>query len=190
MDLNICVFCSSSDSLKKVFYEEARKLGELIGKNKCNLVHGGGMIGIMGEIARSVQKNGGKVMGIIPEALKIKGVISETDDEIVITKDMNSRKALMRKNADVYIALPGGFGTLEEISEVITLKQLKYHSKPVIFLNTENFFNNLFNFYEDFYTLNFAAGDFRNLYFIAKTPEDVFDYIINYDYKPFKDKYI
>ena len=190
MKKNICVFCSSSDSLSMIYYEEARKLGKLIGLNKYNLIHGGGRIGIMGEVARSVQKERGKVIGIIPVALKIKGVISETDDKIIITKDMNTRKAMMRKKADVFIALPGGFGTLEEISEVITLKQLKYHSKPIIFLNTGYFFNNLFKFYEDIYNQNFADHNFSNLYYIAKNPQDIFDYINKYDYTPFKDKYI
>ena len=148
------------------------------------------MIGVMGEIARAVQKSGGMVTGVIPEALKIKGVVSETDDKIIVTPDMQTRKAVMRENSDYFIALPGGFGTLEEISEVITLKQLKYHSKPIIFLNTADFFQNLFRFYEDFFSKNFASENYRNLYYIAQTPADVIDFIKKYDYKPFKDKYI
>ena len=177
MNLNFCVFCSSSNSLEKIYYEDAKKLGELIGKNNCSIIHGGGQIGIMGEIARSVQKNGGKVTGVLPESLKIKGIISETDDKIIITKDMHTRKVEMRKDADVFVALPGGFGTLDEVSEVISLKQLGYHSKPIIFLNTNNFYNFLFKFYEEFYNQLFANSDNRDFYHIANSPENVLNYV-------------
>lgn len=183
----ICVFCSSSEALHKKYYEIAGELGRLIGKNNYTLVHGGGKIGLMGVMARSVQAQGASVIGVIPEKLNIKGVASETDDQMIVTKDMSERKAVMHDLADAFITLPGGFGTMEEILETLTLKQLKYHSKPVVFINTGNFYAKLFEQFERLYAESFAKPDYRKLYSIVENPEEALNYIKDYKYENIQD---
>ena len=185
----ICVFCSSSEVLDKSFFDVARTFGKLIAENNFNLVHGGGMIGLMGAISESVQAHGGKVTGVLPESLNIEGIASETDDEIIITKDMADRKTEMRKRSEAFVALPGGFGTLEEILEVITLKQLRYHTKPIVFLNMNDFYRPLIQMFERFYEHSFAKPDYSSLYFLASTPEEAMKYILDYKYEEVKDKW-
>jgi len=185
----ICVFCSSSEVLDKSYFDEAKKLGKLIAENGFNLVHGGGKIGLMGAISEAVQANGGKVTGVLPERLNIEGIASETDDEIIITKDMADRKTEMRKRSDAFVALPGGFGTLEEILEVITLKQLKYHTKPIVIVNTGNFYDPVIKMFETFYKHSFAKPDFRNIYLITPSVEVAMKYILEYKYEEVKDKW-
>lgn len=185
----ICVFCSSSEVLDILYFDEAKKLGKLIAENGFNLVHGGGKIGLMGAISEAVQSNGGKVTGVLPERLNIEGIASETDDEIIITKDMADRKTEMRKRSEAFVALPGGFGTLEEILEVITLKQLKYHTKPIVIVNTGNFYDPLFKLFETFYDHSFAKPEFREIYYIAPSVEAAMKYILEYKYVEVKDKW-
>jgi hypothetical protein len=185
----ICVFCSSSEVIDNLYYDEARQFGKLIAENGYNLVHGGGKIGLMGAISEAVQSHGGKVTGVLPERLNIEGIASETDDEIIITKDMADRKTEMRKRSDAFVALPGGFGTTEEILEVITLKQLKYHTKPVVIVNTGNFYEPLIQMFERFYEYSFAKPDFRNIYFVASSVKDAMKYILEYKYEEVKDKW-
>lgn len=187
---NICVFCSSSESLHQKYYDMATELGMLIAQNGHTLVHGGGKIGLMGVLGRTVKQHGGRVVGIIPEKLNIKGVASETDDEMIVTKDMRDRKATMHDRAEAFITLPGGFGTLEEIMETLTLKQLKYHSKPIVFIDTDNFYQHLFNQFEVLFTEQFTKKDFRNLYYIASTPVEAMAYIKDYKYEDIKDKWL
>ena len=186
---SICVFCSSSEVLDKSFFEIAHEFGKLIAENGFNLVHGGGMIGLMGAISESVQKHGGKVTGVLPERLNLEGIASETDDEIIITKDMADRKTEMRKRSEAFVALPGGFGTLEEILEVITLKQLRYHTKPIVFLNRNDFYKPLIEMFERFYENSFAKPEYRNLYFLANSPDEAMKYILDYKYEEVKDKW-
>ncbi|HBF89494.1 MAG TPA: TIGR00730 family Rossman fold protein [Bacteroidales bacterium] len=190
MPINICLFCSSSDSIHQEYFKIASEVGEIIGLRTHTLVHGGGKIGLMGEVARNTQKHGGKVLGIIPEKLKIKGVVSETDDELIITPDMHTRKEMMRSKADAFITLPGGFGTFEEILEVITLKQLKYHEKPIVFVNTRNYFEHLFLLFEKSFEEKFALADFRQLYFVTESPKEAIDYIENYKAVDIRDKWL
>jgi cytokinin riboside 5'-monophosphate phosphoribohydrolase len=186
----ICVFCSSSDSLDKKYYSMAERLGELIGNHKLTLVHGGGKIGLMGVLARSVQKKGGKVIGVIPEKLNMKGVASETDDELIVTRDLRERKAKMHELSDAFITLPGGFGTLEEVTEALTLKQLKYHTKPIVIINTDNYYGHLFQQFEMLFAEKFTKAEFSKLYHIAPDPENALEYIQNYQYENIMDKWL
>ncbi|MDE6452465.1 MAG: TIGR00730 family Rossman fold protein, partial [Odoribacter sp.] len=132
--MKIAVFCASAN-VAPVYMEAAEKLGEYIGKSGWELVYGGTNMGLMDKVARSTMAHGGKVTGIIPACISERGVAAEGVDCLIETVDMKERKALLREHADAFVALPGGWGTLEEISEVITLKQLGEHNKPVVFLN-------------------------------------------------------
>ena len=139
---SICIYCGSQPGKEPDFIREASALGKELAQNNIRLVYGGGSRGIMGAVSQSVQDNGGKVLGIIPDFLLPKeGEWDQSSDnlEIIITQNMHERKQIMFEQSDAFIALPGGIGTLEEIVEIITWAQLDRHQKPIAFLNTNNF---------------------------------------------------
>lgn len=133
MRKTICVFCSSSSAIDAVYFNTAQELGKSIGERGWGLVYGGSDVGLMGAVARSVTQHSGPVVGVIPQTIHARGIAYETADEMIVTKDLRDRKAEMERRADAFIAMPGGFGTLEEVVEVLTLKQLQLHLKPIIF---------------------------------------------------------
>jgi len=178
--MNICVFCSSSNAISDIYFQEAIKLGELIGKGKHTLINGGANVGLMETLTISAGKAGAKTIGIIPERLKGRSLASDNSHEVIVTPDMQERKSKMRDISDVFIALPGGFGTLEEILEVITLRQLSYHTKAIIFINTNNYFEFLFKQFEIAYSEFFAKEIYRKLYFIANDAQEAIDFAMNY----------
>ncbi len=139
---SICVYCGSQPGNEPEFIEAAKTLGTSLAERNIRLVYGGGSRGIMGAVSQSVQDNGGKVLGIIPDFLLPKeGEWDQSSEnlEIAITHNMHERKQRMFEESDAFIALPGGIGTLEEIVEIITWAQLGRHQKPIAFLNTNNF---------------------------------------------------
>ena len=178
--MNICVFCSSSNAIADIYFKEARNLGTLIGKRNHSLINGGANVGLMETLTVSAGKDGAKTIGIIPEMLLDRSLASDNSHEIIITGNMHERKAKMQEISDAFIALPGGFGTLEEILEIITLRQLTYHTKPIIFVNTNGFFNYLFKQFEVSYRELFAKEIYRKLYFIAGNSEEALEYVENY----------
>jgi hypothetical protein len=178
--MKICVFCSSSNAVDQQYFIHAEKLGEIISKNGHELIYGGANVGLMEHIAHSVKNHGGKVTGIIPQKIYDNNLLSQHPDETIVTETMDERKKLMRNNSDAFIALPGGFGTLEEILEVITLKQLDYHQKPIVFINTKNFYSKLLEQFEHSYTEHFAKENYRQLYIVVENPEQALNYIENY----------
>lgn len=177
---NICVYCSSSNHLEQKFYNLAENLGMQIAQNNCNLVYGGTNVGSMGVLANAVLHNGGKAFGVIPERIQSMGLAHPALASITVTKDMRSRKAEMERLADAFIALPGGFGTFEEIFEILVAKQLGYHKKPIIFLNLDGFYNPLFEMFENVYNYKFAKEESRELYLLADTVEEIFPYLDTY----------
>ena len=179
--MNICVFCSSSNAINEKYFEAAQNLGEIIGKGGHSLINGGANVGLMETATIAASKAGAKTVGIIPEKMIGRSLASNNSHEVIITTDMMERKAKMRDMSDAFIALPGGFGTLEEILEVITLRQLSYHHKPIVFVNTSNFFDHLFKQFELSYVELFAKDVYRKLYFVAETPEEAMKYIENYE---------
>jgi len=181
----ICVYSSSSNLLEDVYYEAARELGHLMGENGFDLVYGGGRLGMMFENARCVKESGGKIIGVMPEKLYKLGISNPQCDERHITECMRSRKAKMDKLSDAVVALAGGFGTLEELSEMIVQKQLGYHSKPIIILNTNGYYDKLIEFFENIILQNFASKDTKEIYYIAQTPIDAINYLKNYKEKCF-----
>lgn len=178
--MNICVFSSSSNAIADIYFQDARELGSLIAKREHTLVNGGANVGLMEAVTVAASENGAKTIGIIPEMLRDRSLASENSHEVIITSDMQERKARMRDISDAFIALPGGFGTLEEILEVITLRQLTYHTKPIVFINTNGFFDFLFKQFEVSYDELFAKPVYKELYFVAKNPVEALDYIENY----------
>lgn len=188
--MKICVFCGSSVDLEPKHYESAAITGKLIGRAGHAIIYGAGQIGIMGALAAAAQKEGSHITGVIPAKLNIKGVVSQYDDKLIITKDMKERKALMRKKADAFLALPGGFGTLEELLEVITLKQLQYHNKAIVILNIHNCYDALIQHFENIFEQGFANKNYRSLYMVHTSEKAAINAINTYKHKPVFDKYL
>jgi len=179
--MNICVFSSSSNAISDCYFKEAEKLGRIIGEKGYGLINGGANVGLMEAVTISASKAGAKTIGILPERLINRSLASNNSHEVIVTKDMQDRKARMRELSDAFIALPGGFGTLEEILEVLTLRQLSYHTKPVVFINTNNFYQYLMKQFEVSFSENFAKDIYRKLYFIAENADEALDYIEKYE---------
>lgn len=178
---NVCVFASSSNKLASVYYQKAIEFGNLLGKNGYNVVYGGSRLGLMYACASATKENGGKILGIMPKKLVDFGVANPEDcDVFVKTEGMRERKAKMDELSDAVVALAGGFGTLEEISEMIVQKQLGYNSKPIVLLNVNHFYDNLIDFFNTMIEENFAKSSAKDLYYVAETPEDAIGYLNNY----------
>jgi len=176
----ICVYCSSSNNLPEKFYIFSRELGQKIAKNGYNMVYGGTTVGMMGVIANNALENGAVVTGVIPERIASFGLKHPALAKVIVTKDMRERKATMEKYADAFVAAPGGFGTFEEVFEILVAKQLGYHNKPVIFLNFDNYYGNMFKMFETVYENRFAKEEMKSLYYIANSIDEMFDYIKSY----------
>lgn len=136
---SICVYCGSSPGSDPIYVECAQTFGRILAHEKIQLVYGGGGIGLMGALARSCLEAGGRVTGIIPDFLVARERALDLDHNVVVTKDMHERKRTMFENADAFVALPGGIGTLEELVEQMTWVQLGRHKKPLAILNVKNF---------------------------------------------------
>jgi len=187
--MNICVFSSSSNAIADVYVNEAIDLARLIGQSGYCLINGGSNVGLMDVITREAGNHGARTIGVIPEKLRDFNLASIHAHEIIVSGDMMERKFKMRELSDSFIALAGGFGTLEEILEVITLKQLGYHNKAVVFINTNDFYNDLFQQFEKSYEEKFAKENYRKLYFVAKNANEAMDYLLSYKPEATVDKW-
>jgi len=147
--LSVCVYCSSSNAIDDVYPPAAETLGRQIGRRGHALVYGGGAVGLMGVLARAAREAGAPVTGVIPSKLQAREGISSDPDELIVTDTMRERKRIMYQKADAFVALPGGYGTLEEFMEVLTLKQLGYHDHPIVLLNVDGFFDTLLSYFEE-----------------------------------------
>ena len=168
---SICVFCGSKNGNSAIYKDAALELGEQLAKNEIKLIYGGGSLGLMGELSKSVHRNKGEVLGVIPKnLLKIEG-INKNHGEIIITDDMHKRKKTMYENADAFLCLPGGIGTLEEVSETITWFQLNINRKPIFFLNINGYWNNFRVLLNQFVSLEFSDQDLLNYFIFFESVE-------------------
>lgn len=170
--MTVCVFASSSSRISSEYGIVASQLGLLLAKAKIGVVFGGGGIGLMGKLADSVIENGGSITGVIPSFMKDEGWDHLTVKEMIITKDMGERKKRMFELSDGIIALPGGIGTLEELTEAITLKQLGLFKGPIIILNTLDFYRSLIEFLDHMISGNFLRFEHKGMWEVAETPEE------------------
>ena len=185
----MCVYCSSSNNLPEKFYVVSKELGEKLAQKGFDMVYGGTTVGMMGVIANNALQNGAEVIGVIPERIASFGLKHPELAKVIVTKDMRERKATMEKYADVFVAMPGGFGTFEEIFEILVAKQLGYHDKPVIFVNFDGYYDNMIKMFDTLYENNFAKEEMKDLYYIATTVDDIFDYVKSYQPKEFVHKW-
>lgn len=176
----VCVFASSCNFLDSSYYEAAAEFGDLLGKSGFDMVYGGSSLGLMWACAAKVKENGSQIIGVMPEKLHNMGVNTDECVELFVTPCMRSRKAKMDELSDAVAALPGGFGTLEELAEMIVQKQLGYNQKPIVLLNTNGFYNKLRDFFDEIIEQNFARDEAENLYYIADTPSEAVEYLKNY----------
>ncbi len=173
---HICVFCTSWDPYPAIYKEATIDLAERIAKKGYVLVYGGSDVGLMSVLAKTAQRNKGKVVGIIPE---IFSDLQAQDDEIIKAKDFGERKALMILRSDAFICMPGGYGTLDEMSDVIVGKQIGAHNKPIVIVNINGFYNHLLAHFERMFGENFANKD-EHLYALVETPAQAMHYLENY----------
>ncbi|KAI3874518.1 hypothetical protein MKX03_004848 [Papaver bracteatum] len=171
----VCVFCGSSSGNKPTYQEAAVQLGKELVERKIDLVYGGGSIGLMGLVSQAVHDGGRHVLGIIPRTLMPKELTGVTVGEVRAVSDMHQRKAEMARQADAFIALPGGYGTLEELLEVITWAQLGIHCKPVGLLNVDGFYNSLLSFIDKAVDEGFISPSARRIIVSASTAEQLME---------------
>ena len=171
--MTVCIFASSSSRIKNEYAVAASKLGILLARAEMDVVFGGGGIGLMGKLADSVIASGGIITGVIPSFMKDEGWDHLAVNEMIVTQDMGERKKLMFSMADAVVALPGGIGTLEELTEAITLKQLGLFRGPIIILNTLEYYRSFIDFLEHMISGNFLRYEHKGMWEIASTPKEV-----------------
>ena len=172
---NICVYCSSSSKINPLYAEAANKLGKLLAKEDKTLIYGAGSVGLMGKLADAVLSNGGKVIGVIPQFMVDVEWHHKGITETVLTDTMHERKEEMAKLADAFVALPGGVGTLEELIEIITWKQLGIHAKPIVIINTNGYYNKLIELLQHAADELFMRPEHLKMWEVIDEPEQVFE---------------
>jgi len=171
----LCVFCASSSKVDQEYIEAAHGLANICTTNNIHVLYGGGASGLMGALASCVLENKGKITGIIPNfMIEMKWAHAEVN-EMVIVEDMRERKRRLIENVDAVVALPGGVGTLEELLEVITLKQLGLFTKPIIIINTNGFYNSLLKLFDEMVEKRFMHDENRKIWITIDHPSKLLE---------------
>ncbi len=177
--MKICVYCASSSKINNIYFNAAERLAEEFIKAKIDVVYGGGASGLMGKLADTIIKNGGKIKGIMPNFLKERELAHKGVTDFEFTETMHERKAKFLLNVDGLVALPGGSGTLEELLEAITLKRLGQFTKPIVILNINRFFDPLKQMLEKCVLENFMRQEHLNMWTFVNQPEEVISALTN-----------
>lgn len=181
---SLCVYCASSDRLDPKYATVAEQVGREIARRGWALVYGGGKTGLMGCVARGTKSGGGRVVGVIPEFMKVRELEFTEADELISVITMRERKMLMETRADAFLALPGGWGTLEELLEILTLAHLEALQKPIVILNQDGYYDDLLRLFDRIVAENFMRETIRGKYSVAKTVEEVFPLIDAWQHQP------
>jgi uncharacterized protein (TIGR00730 family) len=176
----VCIFAASSSKIENVYREAASKLGVLLAANRKHVIYGGGGIGLMGALADSFMASGGSITGVIPEFMVKEGWGHKDVADMIVTADMSERKKLILNRSDAVVALPGGIGTVEELTEAITLKQLGIFRGPVIVLNTNGYWDHFMVFMRHMIETNFMRLEHEGIWSVVESPEDVISELNNY----------
>ncbi len=174
---SLCVYCASSDRIDPKYPAVAEEVGREIARQGWALVYGGGRTGSMGAVARGAKAGGGRVIGVIPEFMKARELEFTEADELVSVLTMRERKMMMETRADAFLALPGGWGTLEEILEILTLAHLEVLHKPVVLLNQDGYWDDLLRLFERIVAERFMHATIRGKYVVARDVAEVFPLI-------------
>ncbi len=187
--LSICVFCGSSSGENKIYAEAAQNLGKLMVNQGITLIYGGAKVGLMGVIADEVLANGGKTIGVIPDFFSDKEIAHTQLTELIYVKSMAERKAILAELSDAFIAMPGGFGTLDELFEMMTASQLDLHNKPVGILNVNHFYNSLIAQIDRMQSDQFMKPIHREMLLDDENPMNLIEKMRNYQ-PPSQEKWI
>lgn len=169
----VCVFCGASNNAPKEHLEIGTTFGTMLAEKGIRLVYGGGDCGVMGTVANSVLRNGGKVTGVFPRSLKNIESEHASLTEIIMVESMHERKRIMFERSDAIVVLPGGFGTMDEMFEIITWKQLEFHTKPIVIFNHLNYWDPLVALMDNIISKGFARQETRDLYRVVDSIEGV-----------------
>lgn len=180
----LCVYCASSDRLDPKYPAMAEAVGRDIAARGWGLVYGGGKTGLMGAVARGTKQGGGRVVGVIPEFMKVRELAFTEADELISVITMRERKTLMETRADAFLALPGGWGTLEEILEILTLAHLEVLHKPIVIFNHDGYFDDLLRMFDRVVEEKFMHATIRGKYAVARTREEIFPLIEGWQHVP------
>lgn len=186
---SICVFCGSRSGDDPAFATAAAALGTAIARRGLGLVYGGAKVGLMGELANAALAAGGRVVGIIPKGLVSKEIAHEGLQELYLTESMHERKERMILLSDAFVSMPGGWGTYDELFEVLTLAQIGFHDKPSGFFNVKGYFDPLVSLLEHTVRHEFAAPQHANLYVTSPDPEALLDAIVAWTPPPLGNKW-
>lgn len=181
--MNICVYGAASSEIDKSFIDAGEELGRKIVERGHGLVFGGGANGMMGAVARGVNQKNGYILGIAPGFFNVDGVSYDKCTEFIHTDTMRERKRLLDEKSNGFVISPGGIGTFDEFFEILTLKQLGRHNKPIVIWNLNNYFENMENMMQVSVDKKFITDDCRDLYKVCDNIDDILDYIENYDPK-------
>ena len=176
---SLTIYCSSSNNLKQEYYDLAETIGTFLAKKSIRIIYGGGNIGLMGKISKSSTEMGGKVVGIIPKFLITKEKINLRTSDTIVVENMSVRKKKLFTMGDAYLILPGGSGTIEEATEIISWKILGLHNKDIIIFNFNNFWNPLIKMYDNAKIKNFGNKNLQNICIQVKTVHEFIKYFSN-----------
>lgn len=177
--MKICVYGAASDEIDRSYLEAGETLGRQMAEKSHSLVFGGGAKGMMGAVARGVFEKGGKLTGIVPEFFNVDGALFLSCDEMIKTQTMRERKMLMEEHSDAFIVTAGGIGTFEEFFEILTLRSLDRHKKPIAILNTNGYYDDLLSFLKNSVEQNFLRASNLDLFFVSDDVDAVLNYIEN-----------
>lgn len=177
--MRLCVYGAASTAIDKKYITETETLGRQIADRGHSLVFGGGGNGLMGAAARGVRDGGGSIIGVIPEFFREEGIEALCDfcDELIFTETMRERKQIMEDNADGFIVVPGGIGTFEEFYEILTLKQLCRHQKPIAIYNINGYYNEMLQFVRKAIEEEFIRENCMDLFYVTEDMDDLFRYL-------------
>ncbi len=178
--MNICVYGASSTATGEQYLSAGEKLGKAMADKGYGLVFGGGANGMMGAVARGMTQGNGKIIGIAPSFFNVDGILYDKCTEFLYPDTMRERKRMMDEMSGAFIVTPGGIGTFDEFFEILTLKQLNRHNKPIVLMNTNGYFDSLLQAFEKGIEENFMHEYSRELMFVSDSPEEILEYIENY----------
>lgn len=177
--MNICLYGASSSAIAKAYVNPTEELGAKIAERGHTLIYGGGAAGLMGAAARGAYSRGGEIIGVVPSFLNVDGVLFDNCTELIFTETMRERKALMEQKSDAFIMTPGGVGTFDEFFEILTLKQLGRHSKPIAIFNINGYFDSLIAQLENAVHKQFMNPEIFELFISTDRADRLLDYLEN-----------
>ena len=178
--MRICVYGAASNEIDKSYIEAGESLGKEMGTRGHSLVFGGGATGLMGAVARGIEKENGEIIGVSPSFFNVDGILFDRCSEMIFTDTMRERKQIMEEKSDAFIITVGGIGTFEEFFEILTLRSLDRHKKPIAILNTNGYYDHLIQFLENGVKENFLKAENLELFFVSDSYTEVLDYIESY----------